>query len=100
MPAGSTVVLNLGSADRDERRWPAADRFDIHRAPLQLLAFAAGPHMCLGLHLARLETAATVNAVLDRMPGLRLDDSRAAPRMTVGANGMSVLDSLPVLFDV
>jgi cytochrome P450 len=98
--AGSAVMLNLASANRDERRWADADRFDIHRPALQHLAFAAGPHMCLGLHLARLETAATVNAVLDRMPGLRLDESRPAPRVTVGANGMSVLDSLPVVFDV
>ena len=100
VPAGSALVINLGSANRDERRWPDADRFDIHREAQLHLAFAAGPHMCLGLHLARLETAATVNAVLDRMPGLRLDDSQPAPRVTVGSNGMSVLDSLPVLFDV
>jgi cytochrome P450 len=99
VPAGSTVVLYLGSANRDESRWAEPDRFDVHRPPVQNLAFAAGPHMCLGLHLARLETAATVNAVLDRMPGLRLDDSRPAPAATVGFNGMSVLDSLPVRFD-
>jgi cytochrome P450 len=99
VPAGSVVVVYLGSANRDEGRWAEPDRFDVHRPPVQNLAFAAGPHMCLGLHLARLETAATVSAVLDRMPGLRPDTSRPAPRVTVGFNGMSVLDSLPVLFD-
>lgn len=99
VPAGSTVVVYLGSANRDESRWAEPERFDVHRPPVQNLAFAAGPHMCLGLHLARLETAATVSAILDRMPGLRLDDGRPAPKVTVGFNGMSVLDSLPVLFD-
>jgi cytochrome P450 len=100
VPAGSIVMLHVRSANRDESRWADAERFDVHRPALQHLSFAAGPHMCLGLHLARLESSVVLNAVLDRMPGLRTDPGRPAPRATIGSNGMSVLDSLPVLFDV
>ena len=56
-----------------ETRWRDAERFDIFRAPLGHLAFAHGPHMCLGMHLARLETRVVVGAVLDRLGGIRLE---------------------------
>jgi cytochrome P450 len=100
VPAGSMVIAHLASANRDERRWIHADRFDIHRPALRHLSFGAGPHMCLGLHLARLESEVALNAVLDRLPGLRQDADRPALRVRVRSNGMAVLDSLPVVFDV
>ena len=50
VPEGSTVVVNLGSANRDETRWDDPDSFDIRRARRPHLAFAHGPHLCLGLH--------------------------------------------------
>jgi cytochrome P450 len=58
------------------------DRFDIRRANAgQHLAFAQGPHFCLGAHLARTETAVSVGQLLNRLPGLRLDPDRPnAPR--------------------
>ena len=63
----------LGGANRDPSRWDRPDEFDLTREPKQHLAFAFGPHMCLGMHLARMETTVAINAVLDRLPDVRLD---------------------------
>ena len=82
IPAGSTVVVNMGSANHDERYWDNAEEFDIFRPPRQHLAFAWGSHMCLGLHLARMETKALLTQVLDRLPGLRLDPAVEPPTIT------------------
>ena len=73
IPAGSVVNVNMGSANRDDTRWERPDEFDVHRPPKPHAAFASGVHMCLGMHLARMETTVVLNAVLDRLPGLRLD---------------------------
>ncbi|MCX7621587.1 MAG: cytochrome P450 [Acidimicrobiales bacterium] len=82
IPAGSVVMTNLGSANRDESRWEHPERFDIFREQKAHLAFAAGPHTCLGMHLARMETAVVVNALLDRLPNLRADPDHEPPRIT------------------
>lgn len=73
IPAGSLVFACLGSANRDETRYPDPDRFDIFREPHQYMSFGWGHHMCLGMHLARLETKVAVNRVMDRLADLRLD---------------------------
>src|SRR5207249_2147396 len=73
VPAGSIINVNIGSATHDGRYWENAEEFDIFRAPRQHIAFAWGPHMCLGLHLARMETRVALTRVLDRLPNLRLD---------------------------
>jgi len=73
IPAGGDVVVNLGSANHDETRWPDGDEFDIFREQKPHIAFGAGPHMCLGMHLARMEMATAVSRLLDRCPSLRLD---------------------------
>ncbi|MGQ0825860.1 MAG: cytochrome P450 [Actinomycetota bacterium] len=73
VPAGSTVAVNIGSANHDERYWEHAEEFDILRPPRQHLAFAWGPHMCLGLHLARMETKVLLTHLLDRLANLRFD---------------------------
>jgi cytochrome P450 len=72
IPAGAQVTVCLGSANRDETRFPEPDRFDIHRADQPHLAFASGPHMCLGMHLARMEMKVVLNALLDRFVDLEL----------------------------
>lgn len=82
IPAGATIVLNLGAANRDPDRWDDPDRFDIFREAKQHLAFAFGPHMCLGMHLARMETRAVLNRLFDRLPNLRLDPDAEAPYIT------------------
>src|SRR5579864_1089380 len=73
VPKGAFIALSLGAANRDPRRYPDPDAFDIFRDPRQHISFGNGPHMCLGMHLARLETRVLLSAVLDRLPGLRLD---------------------------
>jgi cytochrome P450 len=75
---GDFVSVSLAGAGRDPAFFPDPDRFDVHRPNArQHLAFAHGPHFCLGAHLARLEAGAAVLALL-RLPGLRLDRSRPA----------------------
>jgi cytochrome P450 len=79
---GAVLVVNLGAANHDDVRWDLADDFDITRAPQQHMAFAFGPHMCLGMHLARMETKVVVDRVLDRLPDVRLDPDADPPYIT------------------
>lgn len=75
--AGDLVRVSLTGASRDPSTFPDPDRFDVRRENAQLhVAFAQGPHVCLGMHLARLETRAAIRAVLDRLPDIRLDPDR------------------------
>lgn len=73
IPAGSSVTPLLGAANRDETHYPDPDTFNIFRDPQQHMSFGTGPHMCLGMHLARMETRVAINALLDRLPNLRFD---------------------------
>ncbi len=82
IPAGSTVMVMLAAANRDETRYPDPDRFDIFRAdPKPHISFGHGPHVCLGLHLARIEMRVAVNLLLDRLPDLRLDPEADDPHI-------------------
>lgn len=89
--------MSLGSANRDGTRWDRPEEFDILREQKQHLAFAFGPHMCLGMHLARMETTVALNEVLDRLPGLRLDP--AAEDVHITGTGFRAPRELPVRFD-
>jgi cytochrome P450 len=82
--SGDLVTVSLAGANRDPAVFPDPDRFDIGRANArQNLAFAHGPHFCLGAQLARMEARAAVAALL-RLPGLRLEPARRpAPRGVV-----------------
>ena len=97
VPAGSFVAVNIGSANHDEKVWDNPEEFDIFRPPRQHLAFAWGPHMCLGLHLARMETRVVLTQVLDRLPGLRPDPD-AEPAAISGAIFRAPA-ALPVVWD-
>ena len=97
IPAGSVVYVSMGSANRDESRYENPEAFDIFREPQQHMAFAYGPHRCLGQHLARMETTVALNAVLDRLPKLRLDPAWEDPHIT--GRGFRSPPKLPVLFD-
>ena len=95
--AGSQLSICLGAANRDPDRWSDPDRFDIHRKPQQHMAFGFGVHTCLGIHLARMESRVVVNAVLDRLRGLRLDPE--VEDVHIGGMGFRSPQRLPVLFE-
>ncbi|MEY2437900.1 MAG: hypothetical protein QOH64_268 [Acidimicrobiaceae bacterium] len=73
IPAGTQVVPNIGAANHDDTRWDHPDDFDLFRPVVPHISFGVGPHMCLGMHLARMEMATAVGVLLDRLPGLRPD---------------------------
>jgi cytochrome P450 len=74
---GDLVTVSLAGANRDPAVFADPDRFDLHRPNYkQHLAFAIGPHFCIGAQLARLEATAALAALLDKAPGLRLDPSQ------------------------
>ncbi|WP_199177993.1 cytochrome P450 [Mycobacterium sp. QGD 101] len=95
IPAGAQVNLCTGSANRDETRWAEPNTFDIHRPRHAHIAFAGGIHMCLGMHLARVETRAMLTSLFDRVTDLELaaDDD-------VGIVGLTFRspNKLPVTF--
>jgi cytochrome P450 len=85
VPAGSIMLFLVGAANRDDRRYPDGDRFDIHRQVGAHLAFGYGPHYCLGAALARLEGRVALEEVLRRFPEWEVDiaNARLAPTSTV-----------------
>ncbi|MBB4614284.1 cytochrome P450 [Novosphingobium taihuense] len=97
IPAGSKVDIVQASLNRDPSRYPDPDKFDIFRERKRHSAFALGPHVCIGQHLARIEMDRAVNALLDRLPNLRLDPDYPPPQI-VGFNSRAPLE-LRVLFD-
>jgi cytochrome P450 len=96
VPAGSVISVNMGAANRDETRWERPEEFDIFRPAKPHAAFASGVHMCLGMHLARMETTVMLNTVLDRLPNLRIDPS--AEDVHITGSAFRAPRSLPVLF--
>ena len=73
---GALVAAVLASANRDERNWTDPERYDVRRREGSHLAFATGPHLCLGARLARYETRAAWRLLLERLPDLRLDPAQ------------------------
>jgi cytochrome P450 len=80
--AGDLVIVSIAAANRDPAAFDDPDRFDVRRANARRhLAFAGGPHVCVGMHLARLEAHTAVARALERLPDLELTDpAEAAPR--------------------
>jgi cytochrome P450 len=76
------VTISIAGANRDPEFFPDPERFDVRRENArQQIAFAGGPHVCIGMHLARLEAHTAIGRLLDRLPGLRLDPAHpTAPR--------------------
>jgi len=76
---GDLVRISITAANRDPAVFTDPDRFDIHRGNArQHWAFAVGPHFCVGAQLARKEAVEAIIALLDRLPGLRLDPNRTS----------------------
>jgi cytochrome P450 len=74
--AGAPVFCLLNAANRDPSRFPDPDRFDLQRSDKKHLAFGGGVHTCLGAHLARMQIAAALGALVRRYPQLRLGPGR------------------------
>lgn len=89
LPAGTRVALLYGSANRDERKYPDPDRFDITRRPSDQLAFGRGEHVCIGMHLARMEMGALLNHLADRVARFEVTASR--PLLNNGLRGLEHL---------
>jgi cytochrome P450 len=85
VPEGSVMMFLVGAANRDDRRFPDGDRFDIHREVGQHLTFGFGIHFCLGAALARLEGRIALEEVLGRFPEWEVDRAnvRMSPTSTV-----------------
>jgi cytochrome P450 PksS len=95
---GELLYLSLGAANRDPEVFPEPDRFDVARAGNRHLAFGSGPHVCLGMTLARRELEVALGRLVRRTPRLRFDEERA-PRRRSDSLVFRGLDSLPVRFD-
>jgi cytochrome P450 len=94
VPAGSAILLLNGSGNRDDRKFPDGDEFDITRKPAQHLAFGFGLHFCLGAALARLEGRVALDEVLQRFPSWEVDWENAKQARTSTVRGW---DRLPVI---
>ena len=94
--AGTVLEVWPGSANRDETRFDYPDEWRLDR-PQRHIAFGVGRHTCIGLHLARMELELALNALLDYLPGLRLDPRYPAPVIT--GHALRGPDQIHVLFD-
>ena len=81
LPKGAVLHLGLGAGSRDPDRWERPDEFDVTRPAKPSLGFGGGPHVCMGMHLARAEMQVGIGALLDRLPNLRLDPDKEPPRI-------------------
>jgi cytochrome P450 len=93
VPAAAKVLLLTGSAGRDERQYPDADRFDVRRRFDQHVSFGYGIHFCLGASLARIEGRVALEEALRRHPTWQVDRERAVRLHTSTVRGWS---SVPV----
>jgi len=87
---GSIMLLLNGSANRDERQFDDADRFDIHRKPAHL-SFGHGIHFCLGAALARIQARIALEEVLTRWPDWAVDYDKAKRAHTTSVRGWATL---------
>ncbi|HKR18385.1 cytochrome P450 [Rhizorhapis sp.] len=91
IPQGGRVMLLYGSANRDERHYPDPDRFDVTRNPVDQLGWGTGPHMCGGMHLAKLEMEVLLEAMIERVARIEVGSP------VIGTNrGLYGFDSLPI----
>ena len=93
---GADIALMIGAANRDERKYSDPDRYDLFREQRQHVGFGFGVHVCLGMHLARMESRVAINTLLDRLGPFTLDPEAEQPHI----EGMAFRSplSLPVVF--
>jgi cytochrome P450 len=94
IPAGSVMVFLVGSANRDDRRFPDGDRFNIHREVTRHLTFGNGIHLCMGAALARMEGRIALEELLVRFPEWDIDYERAKLSPTSTVRGWETLPAL------
>ncbi|MGO1183255.1 MAG: cytochrome P450 [Micrococcaceae bacterium] len=92
LPADQKVLMFLGAANRDPRRWENPDAFDLDRNPSGHVAFGSGIHQCVGQHVARLEAACILTALIERVEHLEF----AAPPERKINNTLLGWKSLPL----
>ena len=93
--AGDKLMVFYGSANRDEDVFADPDRFDVGRSPNPHMAFGGGgPHLCLGLHVARIEIAVMLRELLVRLPDL----APAGPPEHLASNFIAGVRTMPVSF--
>jgi cytochrome P450 len=73
---GALIAAVLASANHDERNWTDPERYDVNRREGSHLAFATGPHLCLGARLGRYQARTAWRTLIDRLPDLELDAAR------------------------
>lgn len=98
IPEGTIVDVCLGAGNRDPQRWENPERYDLHRPALRHVGFAGGPHTCLGRFVAEAEMATAIDALLTRLPGLRLDE-RGEPAKIIGGMQARGVNHLRVRFN-
>ena len=94
---GADVALLIGAANRDARKYDHPDQFDIFRSVRQHVGFGFGVHVCLGMHLARMESRVAINTLFDRLGDLRFDPEPGQDYHIHGLAFRSPL-ALPVAF--
>jgi cytochrome P450 len=97
IPAGSALNVWLTSANYDEERFATPEQLDLARDPAGHLTFGIGPHVCLGINLARAELRVAVELLFGRLANLRLDPDRPGPE--IAGTLMRGPDALHVRFD-
>lgn len=85
LPAGARVMMLFASANRDEDVFPDPNAFRLDRNPADHLGFGSGIHMCVGMHLAQLEMAALLRAMIPRVRKITINHSTRAMNNTISA---------------
>ncbi len=96
MKQDERVMIYLPAADLDPREYENPEQFDISRENNVHIAFGAGPHRCLGSHLARVELQVIYEQMLARLPEFRIDDRQP---VKFHAGSIIAIDSLPIRWD-
>ena len=97
IPAGAGINVCIASANHDETRYADPEAFDITRENIKHMSFAFGPHMCIGMSLARMEVETAIAGLLRRLPNLRLDPDAPAPVIKGGTFRWAT--AVPVIWD-
>jgi len=92
IPKDTSVLVLLAAANRDPDHFPDPDRFDITRDPNPHIAFGGGAHLCLGTHLARMESRIAIGHLVERFPKLQLESET----VEWGASLFRVPGALPI----